>query len=232
MAALGTTRPRACCATRQWKHGRLPDVRRVGARPGESDVVAVSASRGKIRRYAPVAPVVDIEGDIEALPCGLARASGLVKASFSRRQTSFAKLMLKRSPCSSDWQSWFRTSDAPAQPRQLRIFSDNVCLQELRMIALTSFCGANRTFGVFLADCSGPKTTVGSCRPERVRGRAGTVHHRLRPEPKRNGQVNEAGSTPTLGYDTSGPLLEHLSIICRHAFSFSQVRRSSWSRLN
>jgi len=77
--------------------GRPP----VGARPGESDVVAVSASRGKIRRYAPVAPVVDIEGDIEALPMWAGQGVGLVKkvqpaANIVREIDAEAQSVLKR----------------------------------------------------------------------------------------------------------------------------------------
>ena len=55
--------------------GRPP----IGQRPGEGDVVAVSASRGDIKRYMPVAPVIDIEGDIEALPMWAGQGVGLVK---------------------------------------------------------------------------------------------------------------------------------------------------------
>ena len=55
--------------------GRPP----VGQRPGERDIVAVSASRGDIKRYAPVAPVVDVEGDIDALPMWAGQGVGLVK---------------------------------------------------------------------------------------------------------------------------------------------------------
>ena len=55
--------------------GRPP----AGQRPGEGDVVAVSASRGEIRRYAPVAPVTDIEGDLDALPMWAGQGVGLVK---------------------------------------------------------------------------------------------------------------------------------------------------------
>jgi nitronate monooxygenase len=54
--------------------GRPP----VGQRPGEGDVVATSASRGDIRRYSPVSPVIDIEGDIEAMAMWAGQSIGLV----------------------------------------------------------------------------------------------------------------------------------------------------------
>ena len=55
--------------------GRPPS----GQRPGEGEVVAVSPSRGNIKRYLPVAPVGDVEGDIDALPMWAGQGVGLVK---------------------------------------------------------------------------------------------------------------------------------------------------------
>lgn len=59
-----------------WEAAGRPDV---GQRPGEGEVVAVSASRGDIKRYAPVAPLVDVDGDIDALPMWAGQGVGLVK---------------------------------------------------------------------------------------------------------------------------------------------------------
>lgn len=53
---------------------------KVGQRPGEGEVVAVSASRGVIKRYAPVAPLDDAEGDFDAMPMWAGQGVGLVKA--------------------------------------------------------------------------------------------------------------------------------------------------------
>ena len=60
----------------EWETAGRP---RAGQRPGETDIVAVSASRGEVKRYAPVAPVTDIEGDIDALPMWAGQGVGLVK---------------------------------------------------------------------------------------------------------------------------------------------------------
>jgi nitronate monooxygenase len=48
-------------------------------RPGQDEVVAVSASRGDIKRYMPTAPISDVEGDIDALPMWAGQGVGLVK---------------------------------------------------------------------------------------------------------------------------------------------------------
>jgi nitronate monooxygenase len=48
-------------------------------RPGQDEVVAVSASRGDIKRYMPTAPINDVEGDIDALPMWAGQGVGLVK---------------------------------------------------------------------------------------------------------------------------------------------------------
>jgi len=45
-------------------------------RPGQDDVVAVSAPRGEIKRYMLTAPISDVEGDIDALPMWPASALG------------------------------------------------------------------------------------------------------------------------------------------------------------
>ncbi|CDX34617.1 putative 2-nitropropane dioxygenase [Mesorhizobium plurifarium] len=60
----------------EWEAAGRP---RPGQRPGENDIVAVSASRGDIKRYTPVAPVTDIEGDIDALPMWAGQGVGLVR---------------------------------------------------------------------------------------------------------------------------------------------------------
>jgi nitronate monooxygenase len=48
-------------------------------RPGQNEVVAVSASRGDIKRYMPTAPINDVEGDIDALPMWAGQGVGLIK---------------------------------------------------------------------------------------------------------------------------------------------------------
>jgi nitronate monooxygenase len=47
-------------------------------RSGQNEVVAVSASRGDIKRYMPTAPISDVEGDIDALPMWAGQGVGLV----------------------------------------------------------------------------------------------------------------------------------------------------------
>ena len=48
-------------------------------RPGQGEVIAVSTSRGDIKRYMPTAPISDVEGDIDALPMWAGQGVGLVK---------------------------------------------------------------------------------------------------------------------------------------------------------
>jgi nitronate monooxygenase len=55
--------------------GRPPKAERAG----QGEVVAVSASRGDIKRYMPTAPISDVEGDIDALPMWAGQSVGLVK---------------------------------------------------------------------------------------------------------------------------------------------------------
>jgi nitronate monooxygenase len=72
-----------------------------GKRPGEGEVVAVSASRGEIARYMPTAPVSDVEGDVDALPMWAGQGVGLVKkvqpaAEIVREINAEAEVVLKR----------------------------------------------------------------------------------------------------------------------------------------
>jgi len=48
-------------------------------RPGQEEIVAISASRGEIKRYMPTAPINDVEGDIDALPMWAGQGVGLVR---------------------------------------------------------------------------------------------------------------------------------------------------------
>lgn len=70
-------------------------------RPGQNDIVAVSASRGDIKRYMPTAPITDVEGDIDALPMWAGQGVGLVKriqpaAEIVREINAEARIVLKR----------------------------------------------------------------------------------------------------------------------------------------
>jgi nitronate monooxygenase len=77
--------------------GRPPKYQR----PGQDEVVAVSASRGDIKRYMPIAPINDVEGDIDALPMWAGQGVGLVKriqpaAEIVREIDTEAKTILAR----------------------------------------------------------------------------------------------------------------------------------------
>ncbi len=48
-------------------------------RPGQDEVVAVSTSRGEVKRYMSTAPINDVVGDIDAMPMWAGQGVGLVK---------------------------------------------------------------------------------------------------------------------------------------------------------